>query len=163
MFAKTIRQYGDGRWRSLFDLALLSIAAVVLGTIHHSLRPLVPLGGTWMDPAYRALPVVEMDTVRQLLGSAEVVLVDARSKAKYRSGHITGAISIPVDSRISVGLLARLQRASTVIVYCASSNCLAADDEALALIKAGVEEVYVFRGGISQWSRAGYQLVAGDS
>lgn len=163
MLAQAIRQYRNGHLGSIFDLALLSIAAVVLGTIHHSLRPLVPLGGIWMDPAYRALPVVEIDTVRQLLGKAEVVLVDARSKAKYRSGHITGAISIPVDSRISVRLLARLQRASIVIVYCASINCLAADDEALALMKAGVEEVYVFRGGISQWSRAGYQLVVGDS
>lgn len=63
-----------------------------------------------------------MMTLEQIAANPSTVVVDVRSTLEYNSGHITGALNIPVDQ-----LPARLQDINglgknPVIFYCRSGN-----------------------------------------
>lgn len=102
-------------------------------------------GPAWVDRA----------AVERALRRDDTVVVDARLPFQYYLGHIQGAINIPVDGEdvshlvSSTGLCA-----GSVIVYCSSSACPAAETLAHALLAVGCRDVAVYGGGWLEWSQA---------
>ena len=84
------------------------------------------------------------------------LLVDCRYSGDYASGHIPGAISIPVDS--GLGELTRaidgIDRSVEVILYCQSEGCSFSDLSATMLARNGFSNIKVFRGGWVSWELA---------
>ncbi len=109
--------------------------------------------------------------VRSLLGSPEVMLLDARAPAEYRGlegntrrlGHIPGAVNVPValmsrpgDQRLrpadelrSALLKANVTRGRRMVCYDASG--VAAAKLAFVLTLLGHDDVAVFDGGWAEW------------
>lgn len=78
----------------------------------------------------------------------DFVLIDVRNKHEYLSGHIQGAINIPLDSIISNPELEGIKKDDVLVLYCRSGMRSAAASE--KLVNAGYINVYS-AGGIVNW------------
>ena len=77
--------------------------------------------------------------------SNNAVIIDVRGNIEYESGHIVGAINIPVDNISSVDY----DKDTVIIVYCASG--VRSANAANALIDLGYTNVYNLDGGLINW------------
>ncbi len=92
--------------------------------------------------------LIKAEEVKALMGKPNVVLVDVRSQAEYNSGHIKGAVLLPlpqvsVDAEKALGSKDR-----TIIVYCQSGS--RSKLAAMLLKRKGYDSVYDF-GGVFAW------------
>ena len=121
----------------------------------------------------RANPRLRLTTadVRALLGSPDVLILDARAAAEYRGlegnarrlGHIPGALNVPVGAMHTLGnqtlrdatdlkemiLKANVPRGRRIIAYDGSG--VAAARLAFVLALLGYDDVAVYDGGWSEW------------
>jgi rhodanese-related sulfurtransferase len=83
----------------------------------------------------------------------EVVVVDVRSVAAWRQGHVRGAVHLPAADIPRRGGEV-LDRGRPVVVYCWGPGCNGATKAALALAESGfgVREMI---GGFEYWAREG--------
>lgn len=86
-------------------------------------------------------------------GSAAHLLVDVRTPDEFASGHIEGAVNIPLDALSS--RLNEIPRDQPVVVYCRSGSRSA--QAARLLSGAGYTQVRDL-GGITAWMAAGYPV-----
>jgi len=104
----------------------------------------------------QTIPTVTLAEVADRLKGNETVLLDVRSEAEWTSGHVPGALNLPV------GDLSRrvhdIPRQRPIIVHCQSGARAAI---AASLLKAqGFDDVRVFSGGFAEWSGAGQPRVS---
>ena len=79
----------------------------------------------------------------------EAVVLDVRTQEEYDSGHIKGAVLLPVDAITEESAREVIPTKETqVLVYCRSGNRSVTASKALAQL--GYTEVYEF-GGINTW------------
>lgn len=91
-------------------------------------------------------------------GDKGFLFIDVRSEEEYNSGHIEGAINIPV-SEIEVNL-SGIPADKMIIVYCNGSSCNRSSTAAGILIENGFTQVYNLIGnGILEWVEKGYPVV----
>jgi rhodanese-related sulfurtransferase len=104
------------------------------------------------EPA--SVQLIGADEALQILkDNPDAILLDVRTEQEFVSGHIAGAVLIPVDE-ISARLAELPEDKSTpIIVYCRSGNRSAT--AARMLINAGYRTVYDL-GGINSWP---YEIV----
>lgn len=80
-------------------------------------------------------------------------LIDVRTPEEYATGHIAGAVNMPVEE---IGArLGEINQAEPVVVYCRSGN--RSNQAAQILQGAGYKGVYDL-GGITAWQSAGFPL-----
>ncbi len=80
-------------------------------------------------------------------------IIDVRSYGEFMGGHVAGSINIPLQDLN--GKLNKVTKNKPVIVYCASGS--RSSSAASMLLQAGYTDVYDM-GGISGWSRQGYEV-----
>lgn len=98
---------------------------------------------------------VEQLTAAELeerLARGKVVLLDVRPEPEYRSGHIAGARSAPLESLPSV--VSTLPRRAFVVAYCRGPYCVYADD-AVRLMRARGLRAHRLDVGYPEWRRSG--------
>ena len=108
---------------------------------------------------------VSVEELSDMMGRGErPLVVDVRSQASQRDGHIPGALSIDShafdDSLKAHNLLDHVTR--DVIVYCACPNEASAALIAKKLMRAGFKRVRPLGGGIEAWVERGYELEVGQ-
>ena len=91
----------------------------------------------------------------------DFVLLDVRNEEAFAKGHIPTAVSFP-HWKINVESLARYERETLFVVYCAGPHCNGANKGALKLAKLG-RPVKELIGGSLGWVDEGFQLVQADS
>ena len=99
-----------------------------------------------------ALEAVDAERLMELLTEGEAVVLDARPEQEYRSGHIAGAVSVPVAE-----LEARLQtlpKDKEIVAYCRGPYCVFSD-EAVKLLKARGYRASRLTEGFPEWRSAG--------
>jgi rhodanese-related sulfurtransferase len=102
----------------------------------------------------------ERDGVEQLsaeelalrLERGEVVVLDVRPEAEFRSGHITSARSAPIDKLDA--LVGELPKRREVVAYCRGPYCVYADD-AVRLLRSRGLKARRLDVGYPEWQRAG--------
>lgn len=94
-------------------------------------------------------------------GSSALSLIDVRSLAEYRSGHIPGARSVPIDN-LNEDKLSQLvknhslQTDQPLFITCQAG--LRAEKAANMLRDAGLEQPVLLQGGTDAWQKAGLPL-----
>jgi rhodanese-related sulfurtransferase len=83
-------------------------------------------------------------------------LVDVRTPAEYRSGHVTGSLNIPLEKIQKEGIEALGTASEGVFLICESGK--RASMAASSLEGSGPGGVLVVEGGMSQWRDLGYPL-----
>ena len=85
----------------------------------------------------------------------DYIFLDVRSEDEYNSGHIEGAVFIPVSEL--EGRLAELPKDKPIIAYCNGSTCGRSERAVEILLENGFSEVYNMAGeGIIEWEEKGY-------
>jgi rhodanese-related sulfurtransferase len=86
------------------------------------------------------------------LDQGKVVVLDVRPEAEYRSGHIAGALSAPLERLESIA--PGLPKRREVVAYCRGPYCVYAD-EAVRLLRARGLRARRLDVGFPEWRRAG--------
>ena len=97
---------------------------------------------------------ISQEEAKEMMGSQELIILDVREQSEYDSGHIPGAVLLPVGSIDQDTAAAVIpDKDSTVLVYCRSGNRSKTASSAMA--ELGYTAVYEF-GGINTWP---YEIV----
>ena len=93
---------------------------------------------------------VEHQAAVALINKQDAVVVDVRTQEEFAKGHIANAHHMPL-AQIEQGNTTEIDkhREKPVIVVCETGD--RADKAATKLVKAGFQQVYLLRGGLSQW------------
>ena len=95
--------------------------------------------------SYNAVSLEELDNMIQ---SGNVLLLDVRPAIEYELGHITGAVSVPLNELITK--LKILSRDKEIIAYCRGPFCVLAD-EAVKILSGQGYKVRRFDQGYPEW------------
>lgn len=92
---------------------------------------------------------ITQEEAKAMMDSQEVIILDVREQDEYDSGHIPGAVLLPVgtiDDTTAAQVIP--EKDSTVLVYCRSGN--RSKTASAALADLGYTNIYEF-GGINTW------------
>lgn len=92
---------------------------------------------------------ISQEEAKKMMDTQEVIILDVREQDEYDSGHIPGAVLLPVgtiDEDTAVAVIPA--KDATVLVYCRSGNRSKTASSVLA--ELGYTNVYEF-GGIKTW------------
>lgn len=103
-------------------------------------------------------PAVSIEELAARRGTAEELLVvDVRPFAEYKSGHVPGAINIP-HTRLQ-GKLDQLRGADGVVLYCALGKRTRLAEQ--TLLDNQIPNLFHLEGGLRAWRRAGHEVRTG--
>jgi rhodanese-related sulfurtransferase/DNA-binding MarR family transcriptional regulator len=111
---------------------------------------LAEVGRLARDFAVEGVPAeqVSRKSVMSTLRDGEIVLLDVRPAIEYASGHIPGALALPIEDLET--RLSELPRDKKVVVYCRGTYCQFAD-EAVALLRQHGVDAFRLEGGWQEW------------
>lgn len=111
-----------------------------------------------IDQGTKEVPVNYIDvTVSQakaMIDNGEVFLLDVRTQEEYDEGYIRGSTLIPVD--VISTRLDEIPKDKKILVYCRSDR--RSTQASQILVDNGFKQVYNMKGGISEWTNAGYEV-----
>jgi len=125
-------------WSALRDVA----------AAHH--ESLDELAAAYLGDRTR-LDEIGREELAERIAAGEVIVVDVRPAAEYASGHIAGAVSIPIDDLAAN--VAALPPDVEVVAYCRGPYCVFADD-AVRLLRRRGRTASRLEGGFPEWRRA---------
>ncbi len=102
---------------------------------------------------------VEGADLLERVRSGEATVIDVRPPDEYRSGHIPGAISLPLTELER--RLKELPHESEIVAYCRGPYCLLAV-EAVELLHAHGYEASRLKEGVPDWKAQGLDIEVGD-
>jgi rhodanese-related sulfurtransferase len=103
------------------------------------------------------VPRITVEELKKLMDEQKVVVVDVRNADAYNSGHIKGAINLPLD-KIQAGKYDELPRDKRIITYC---SCGAENSSAAASVllgQAGFNNGATLLGGTHAWEQSGGKM-----
>ena len=92
---------------------------------------------------------ISQEEAKEMMDTQDVIILDVREQDEYDSGHIPGAVLLPVgtiDEETAAEVIP--EKDSTVLVYCRSGNRSKTASSAMA--ELGYTNIYEF-GGINTW------------
>jgi rhodanese-related sulfurtransferase/DNA-binding transcriptional ArsR family regulator len=131
--------------RSLQDVAHENLAEV---------RELV--SDFYEDPD--GLEAVDVETLNRRVREGEVTVLDVRPSDEYASGHIAGAVSLPITELEQ--RLRELPRDREIVAYCRGPYCLYSRQAVERLRSHGLS-AYRMEEGVAEWEERGYPVAAG--
>ncbi len=96
------------------------------------------------------IETLDVDQAKELLGNkgSEFIILDVRQPEEYKSGHLPGAVFIPLPDLINK--VGELDRTRPILTYCRSGNRSRA--AAAFLLAQGFSKIYSMDGGITAWN-----------
>jgi rhodanese-related sulfurtransferase len=120
------------------------------------------LAGAYLGDRH-GLQMISRAELQRRLSQGDVVVLDVRPTPEYQAGHISGALSVPINE-----LQRRLQHLpddTQVVAYCRGPYCVYADDAVRTLTRHGIRAARL-EDGFPEWARAGLpvdRLAAGQA
>lgn len=139
--------------RVLIELVVTLSLSMAAGLIFNAFRDqTVPL--FYESSQIKSNDELTLAVVRTIYRQKEALFIDARKKTDYETGHIPGAINIPVNLGRSekVELLNGISKDLKIIVYCENVQCQFADRLAREMQYMKFKSVAVFKGGWTAWN-----------
>ncbi|MCL5060543.1 MAG: metalloregulator ArsR/SmtB family transcription factor [Candidatus Thermoplasmatota archaeon] len=103
-------------------------------------------------------PLRREELIRQVL-AGEAVVIDVRPEGEYRSGHIQGAVNIPLEDLPK--RLTELPKDQEIVAYCRGPYCILAYEAVEQLRKHGYRSRRL-EGGFPEWKAERYPTAQGD-
>ncbi|MCZ7355541.1 MAG: rhodanese-like domain-containing protein [Candidatus Methanoperedens sp.] len=104
---------------------------------------------------------ISVQQAKAMIDGGGVFILDVRTQEEYDAGHINGSVRIPVqDIKVKEELdkeLTKIPRDRKILVYCRTGIRSAQASE--VLVNNGFTEVYSMKGGITDWTGAGYEVI----
>jgi len=102
---------------------------------------------------------VDRQSLLTRLRSGQAILIDVRPREEYVAGHISGALSIPLEELSS--RLKDIGNAHEVVAYCRGPYCMLSSD-AVRLLSRGGYRARRLEDGVLEWRAAGLKVVSGE-
>lgn len=99
-------------------------------------------------------PVQRKELIEQVR-AGEAIVIDVRPEGEYRSGHIQGAINVPMESLTE--RLAEFPKDQEIVAYCRGPYCMLAYEAVEALRKHGYRARRL-DGGFPEWKMEHYPV-----
>jgi rhodanese-related sulfurtransferase len=147
--------------RSVRPLCL--VAVMILGLAGGCTKKTSDKDLVWVDPAEGATLV--QGRPRLLGGGSDEpagIWLDPRTEREYRSGHIPGAVHVPLLHDSARGQVEQYRDRKVIVVYGNGYNSPVAIAVSKKLIELEFKDVRTLRGGIQAWEAAGNPLTTGD-
>lgn len=109
-------------------------------------------GQDLISEAKAKVSALSVDEAKALHGTPGIVFLDVREPNEYNLGRIPGAVFIP-RGQLETNIEARVPRATSIVVYCASDNRSALATAMLA--ELGYASARFMTGGFKGWAMAG--------
>ncbi|MSQ12802.1 MAG: rhodanese-like domain-containing protein [Dehalococcoidia bacterium] len=109
------------------------------------------------EPYYR----VSVDEAAKMYGQPDVVIVDVRNPDEYTSGHVKGAIFIPVDEVIA--RVDELPKSKKLLFICAAGVRSGLACEMAAAMGVDTELLYNIEDGTPTWLAKKYPSSRGNA
>lgn len=106
---------------------------------------------------------IGLGEAEDLFAKREALFIDSRSREIFRSGHVLGAMNIPLEENkngLRIPLSASYHK--TLVVYCEGGECEASVGLAKILHDNGFRDIRVFSGGWREWMNAGLPRAEGN-
>jgi rhodanese-related sulfurtransferase len=110
---------------------------------------------SFLKRLFAGAPSITVEELDGLLTQRAVNLLDVREPHEYKSGHVPGAVNVPVkqlDAR-----LRKLKKDKPYAVICASGS--RSSSATYFLLDNGFEGAVSVRGGTGAWQRSGRKIV----
>ena len=146
---KMIYRLTDERIINLLDL-MRKIAETNIAEMERLVSQLFNYG----DAEGELLPITAEELCVRLENS-EVTLIDVRPKDEYQSGHLSGAVNIPIDKLDA--MLDILPKDTEIVAYCRGPYCALSHSAVQTLLKHGYK-VRRFKDGYPEWKAAGLPI-----
>ncbi len=105
------------------------------------------------------LDAISREELTVRIERGDLVVVDVRPESEYRSGHIAGARSLPIEELRR--RLRELPRDTDVVAYCRGPYCVFADDAVRELHRHGYR-AWRLEDGFPEWKRARLPVMVGE-
>ncbi len=112
------------------------------------------------EPLNFAIEINDPNRIQQIIEKKERIILDARHKDFYDSGHIPGALSYPLvdfDENLD-RMLNTFNKDSAILVYCSSIECTDSHTLASRLAELKFTDVKVFSGGYRLWVELEFKI-----
>lgn len=104
---------------------------------------------------------IQIAAVKRLFDHDAALIVDARERQEYETGHIAGALSLPYVEMTPDRIEAIDPGGRPIITYC-DPDCEVSMDLAWEFVlQGGHRKVLVFVGGFPEWKAAGFEIETG--
>jgi len=100
---------------------------------------------------------VSLDELESMIHEKKVLLMDVRPPAEYELGHITGAISVPMNELLCC--LKDFSKEQEIIAYCRGPFCVLAD-EAVKILSENGYKVRRLDEGYPEWKMKHLQEIS---
>ncbi len=102
------------------------------------------------------LEPVDRDTLLQRVRNGEAIVIDVRPSREYRTAHVAGAISVPLDELER--RLAELPRDREIVAYCRGPYCIMAV-EAVRILRAHGFRAFRLAYDVHDWQALGFPVI----
>ena len=110
----------------------------------------------WWLPFGRVPEVGPADLAAELAGRRDPVLLDVRTSGEFASGHISGAVNVPVTALAGRLSFLDLPPGRPVVAICLSAH---RSPPAVRLLRQAGIDARQLAGGMLAWRRAGLPVV----
>lgn len=125
--------------------------------------------GNKANPSSSETPVptfqeLDAETLQSLVEAEKAILLDARTADEFNHGHIPGAVNLPI-TRFNATysfLTSLLSQNKIIICYCEGLDCTDSSLLALELYKKGHKDIFVYKGGMTEWEQLAYPIEGGQ-
>ncbi len=144
------------RFTSVFLMMLLAVVLAACGGNQAAqTAPPAQQQAAVAESGALELPVnVDAQTVDQLRGRDDVVVVDVREDWEYAEGHVPGAVLVPLGQ--IPDRMQDIPTDKTVLVVCRSGN--RSNQATQYLREQGFDNVHNMTGGMNSWQQAGFDI-----
>jgi rhodanese-related sulfurtransferase len=137
------------RRNSVIVITLVAILAVIAGLY----TPKIMNWGDNKDGNFGEVSIQE--AIKLIEQKSDMVILDVRTVGEFESGHIEGAINVPVEEL--AGRLEEIDKNDELLVYCRTGN--RSGNAVNILSDAGYTKIYHMHEGISVWIQKGHPVV----
>jgi rhodanese-related sulfurtransferase len=145
------RREGNHVYYRLASERVAELWAAVRDVATHHVAEVTVLAGEYLGDRDE-IEVLSARELQERLEQGRVVVLDVRPEAEYRSGHIAGARSAPLERLEAIA--PDLPKRREVVAYCRGPYCVYADDAVRLLRERGLKARRLDV-GYPEWERAG--------
>jgi len=153
------RKDGQFVYNRLADETVVDLLGLIRTIAENNLSSIDRLIRTYLL-AKDSLEPVSAKELMQRASENSVTVLDVRPALEFASGHLEGAINIPLvelEPR-----LAELPKDMDVVAYCRGPYCILSFD-AVSQLRAKGYSAYRLENGYPEWKRAGVPVTRGDT
>ena len=151
--------------RAILQSLILSALGAIVGFAYNAASPegISVKGGKEAILQQQGTRVLTTDEVKYYGQQQGTLMVDARSAEEYELGHISGAVSLPLDKfdQAFTTVQPELRKSKLIIIYCSGGSCGTSEEVAKKLGEKGFRDLAVFTDGLPGWMRAKLPITRG--